>query len=91
MRFTLNDQQLIRRSGLFDPVYYLFTYPDVRIADVDPLKHFMKVGWKEGRNPSEVFDTVYYLSTNPDVGAMQINPLIHYISYGRREGRQIRR
>ncbi len=91
MGFTLNDRQLIKKSGLFDPVYYLFTYPDVRIADMDPLTHFMKVGWKEGRNPSEAFDTAYYLSANPDVRGMQINPLVHYICYGRREGRQIRR
>jgi len=91
MGFTFNDRQLIKKSKLFDPVYYLFTYPDVRIADMDPLKHFMKVGWKEGRNPSEAFDTAYYLSANPDVRGMQINPLVHYICYGRREGRQIRR
>lgn len=87
MGFTFNDRQLIKRSGLFDPVYYLFTYPDVRIADIDPLKHFMKFGWKEGRNPSEGFNTQFYLNTYPDVRAEGINPLIHYICFGKREGR----
>jgi len=91
MGLTFNDYQLIKNSGLFDPIYYLYNYPDVRIADIDPLRHFMKTGWKEGRNPSEAFDTQYYLSSNPDVRAMQIDPLVHYISYGRKEGRQIRR
>ena len=87
MGFTLNDRQLIKKSGLFDPVYYLFTYPDVRIADMDPLTHFMKVGWKEGRNPSDKFNTLFYLNAYADVREQGINPLIHYICYGRREGR----
>jgi hypothetical protein len=90
MGFTFNDRQLIKKSKLFDPVYYLFTYPDVRIADVDPLKHFMKIGWKEGRNPSEKFNTQFYLNTYPDVREEGINPLIHYICNGRREGRLTR-
>lgn len=87
MGFTFNDRQLIKKSKLFDPVYYLFTYPDVRIADMDPLKHFMKFGWKEGRNPSEGFNTQFYLNTYPDIRAEGINPLIHYICFGQREGR----
>lgn len=90
MGFTFSDRQLIRRSGSFDPVYYLFNYPDVRIADVDPLKHFMTIGWKEGRNPSEKFNTQFYLNTYPDVREEGINPLIHYICNGRREGRLTR-
>jgi len=46
----------IKQSGLFDPEYYLRTYADVRKADVDPLRHFCKRGWKEGRNPSAAFN-----------------------------------
>mgnify|MGYP001205024862 FL=1 len=87
MGFSINDRHLVKKSRLFDPVYYLFTYPDVRVADMDPLKHFMKVGWKEGRNPSDKFNTQFYLNTYPDVREEGINPLIHYICYGHREGR----
>ena len=90
MGFTINDRQLIKKSGLFDPIYYLFTYPDVRVADMDPLSHFMKVGWKEGRNPSERFNTTFYLTTYPDVAEMKINPLLHYLQFGIREKRQPR-
>jgi len=83
----LIDYIIIKRSGCFDPAYYLLKYPDCRTADVDPLWHFVRYGWREGRNPSAEFDTEYYLKTNPDVALAGANPLVHYLRYGRREGR----
>jgi len=79
---------LIARSGYFDPKYYLITYPDIRRADLDPLWHFVRCGWKEGRNPSDSFDTNYYLISNHDVKNENINPLIHYIKFGKSENRK---
>jgi len=78
---------LILKSGLFDRGYYLLTNPDVRKADVDALWHFVRLGWKEGRNPSHFFDISFYLDNNPDVRQIDINPLIHYIRHGKNEGR----
>ena len=78
---------LIKRSGLFDESYYFLNYPDVRKEDVDPLMHFIKYGWKEGRNPSKFFETSYYLEHNRDVFKKGINPLIHYLRNGGFEGR----
>ena len=78
---------LISRSGLFDRKYYLESYPDIRLADVDPLWHYIWDGWKEGRNPSDQFDTKSYLENNWDVQQANINPLIHYIKFGKTEGR----
>lgn len=74
---------LIKRSGLFDEAYYLITYPDVRAADMDPLMHFIKYGWKEGRNPSKDFNTEFYLSQYNDVNKSELNPLLHYIKDGK--------
>lgn len=74
-------------SGYFDPAYYLKKYPDIRHAGINPLKHYLVFGWKEGRDPSEKFDTKYYLITNPDVKRAGTNPLIHYLEFGRKEGR----
>src|SRR3990172_1320893 len=73
------DYLIIKFSGLFDAGFYLKTYRDVRLADLDPLWHFIKHGWKEGRNPSTSFNTSSYLGSNPEVRNAQINPLIHYI------------
>lgn len=79
--------KVVERSGIFDKSYYLFTYPDVREKDIDPVLHYLKFGAKEGRNPSATFDTNYYLASNPDVNINKINPLLHFILYGREEGR----
>ena len=87
MKYKWRDYFLIKRSGLFDPHYYLHTYKDVRRADVDPLMQFINFGWKECRNPSQSFDTNFYLNTNPDVKLSGINPLVHYIRFGKKEGR----
>jgi len=81
------EYRIIKKSGLFDPAYYLLNNPDVRNADVDPLSHFIKQGWKEGRQPSAIFDTNFYLQKNPDVNHSGINPLIHYLKHGKKEGR----
>lgn len=82
-----SEYDLIRKSGLFDPVFYLLQNPDVRVADVDPLRHFLKFGWREGRQPSAEFDTLFYLERNPDVRESGQNPLVHYLRYGKAEGR----
>lgn len=80
-------KKIIKNSGLFDVKYYLFTYPDVREADVDPVLHYVKYGWLEERNPSATFDTGFYLRTYGDVRDAAINPLVHYILHGQQEGR----
>lgn len=71
----------------FDREFYLRTNPDVAAAGVDPYQHFLRYGWREGRNPNVVFDTRFYLDANPDVRAAQVDPLSHYLNYGWREGR----
>lgn len=38
-------------NGLFDPVFYLETYPDVRASGIDPFYHFAHAGFGEGRRP----------------------------------------
>ncbi|MHB9016316.1 MAG: glycosyltransferase [Sulfurovum sp.] len=83
-----SDIKLIAKSGLFDKEYYITSNLDVKEAGIDPLKHFTKHGWKEGRNPSTEFNTNFYLSTYTDVAERGINPLVHYIKYGKKEGRK---
>ncbi len=61
MLTNLRDYFAIKHSGLFDERYYLLHNPDVRRADVDPLMHFVKYGWKEERNPGPLFDSKYYM------------------------------
>ncbi|MEA2029053.1 MAG: glycosyltransferase family 2 protein, partial [Campylobacterota bacterium] len=81
-------QRSIRRSGMFDLKHYLFSYPDVRFADIDPVIHYVKYGVGEGRNPSKTFDTNYYLEHNKDVRESGVNPFYHWLKYGQDEGRR---
>jgi len=84
---TTSEYNIIKKSNLFDEIYYLQTYPDVKNANIEAVKHFMEFGWKEGRNPSNRFDTTFYLERYKDIKEANINPLIHYIKYGKKENR----
>lgn len=80
----------ITRSGWFDPIWYLVTYPEVRISGIDPLKHYYFWGAWHGFNPSDKFDSHYYLEQNSDVRQAGLNPLWHYLHNGFSEGRKPR-
>ena len=82
----INEFRLIEKSKYFDKKWYLRTYPDVKKAGVDPVEHYMKYGWKEGRNPSKKFDTEGYMKRYSNV---TINPLLHYEIIGKKEKYQV--
>lgn len=79
--------EMERLSEMFDAAFYLTNNPGVAAAGLDPLEHFVRFGWKEGRDPSPHFSVHYYLESNPDVAAMGRNPFLHYVANGLREGR----
>lgn len=81
----LRDYFKIRRSKLFDEAYYLQTYEDVRKTNIDPLMHFVKYGWYEGRNPSRTFSTQQYLELYPEIEGKGFTPLLHYLQIGKQE------
>jgi hypothetical protein len=78
---------LIEDSSLFDAEWYLRAYPDVAEARVNPLQHYMNVGWHEGRDPGPEFSTSSYLKANRDVAQAGMNPLLHFMEFGHQEGR----
>ena len=80
------EVEAIRASGLFDADYYFATYPDIQ-PPMDPILHYCRHGWQEGRNPSEEFDTRYYLETYRDIKDAGTNPFWHYVVSGRLEFR----
>jgi hypothetical protein len=83
------DLELIRASELFDPAWYLATYPDVASSGQDPYVHYFVYGGKEGRHPGPRFDSHHYLLENPDIERAGLNPLVHYLRRGRAEGRRV--
>ena len=81
----LRDYNLLKKSDLFDSEYYLNNNEDVRKAKVNPIMHYLRFGWKEGRNPSADFDSRAYLSQRPDVKVAGVCPLVHYLKFGKKD------
>ncbi len=85
--YSKKDYKLIKKSAFFDADWYLQQYPDVKKTKKNPVSHYLKFGWVEGRNPSAKFNTVEYLKQNPDVDKQHVNPLLHYERFGKNERR----
>ncbi len=81
----MEDKNFIENSLLFDAAWYCKTYGYGEYLDA--AEHYLKTGWREGKNPSAFFSTADYLKKNPDVAAAGMNPLLHFEKYGVKEGR----
>jgi hypothetical protein len=73
---------LLRQSPYFWPGWYLRQNPDVAEAGKEPALHFLRNGWKEGRDPSPNFSVRRHLDKHPDVRRTRQNPLMHAIETG---------
>lgn len=82
------DMRLIAASGLFDAEWYLQRYPDLAQAKDTPLRHFVRYGAYELRDPGPEFDSMKYHLHNPDVTAHGMAALMHYVRSGKSEGRE---
>lgn len=82
------DIARLKQTALFDPAFYLATYPDVAASGIAPELHFAAHGAEERRKPCRHFDTAYYAANNPDVIEAGMNPLLHFAAHGWREFRQ---
>lgn len=71
--------EIIKESSLFDKNWYLKQNPDVSAKGKNAISHYVKYGWKEGRNPSEDFDGNEYLRRYPSLRERNVCPLFHYI------------
>jgi len=80
---------IVKESALFDQAWYLSKYPDVGHGGANAVLHYLRDGWREGRDPGPQFSTARYLRANPDVAALGVNPLVHFIEHGQAEGRAV--
>jgi hypothetical protein len=63
----------------FDQNYYLKHYPEVKAQNIDPFEHYIKHGWREGKNPSETFETTFYVRQYLYTNKYNLNPLADYV------------
>ena len=71
----------LEHAGLFDGEWYLRVNGDVRDAQLDPLKHYLARGWKEGRSPSPLLNPVFFRELFPGM-AEDDNPLMQLAETG---------
>ncbi len=72
------EYKYIIDNNLFDKAFYLSEYEDVLLAKIDPLIHYIKFGWYEGRFPNKHFDTHTFIIDNIELLDKDINPLVYY-------------
>lgn len=82
-----NQVDLVRKSGLLDPEWYVARYKEVAASKLDPAEHYVRIGARKGFAPGPKFSTRAYLQDYPDVAAAGTNPLVHYMERGRLENR----
>ncbi|MBE6501060.1 MAG: hypothetical protein E7Z79_01310 [Methanobrevibacter thaueri] len=85
---NVHDYDLILNSPYFDRDWYVSTY-DIG-EDVDPVEHYLKIGFIKRYNPGPDFNTREYFDCNRDVKNVLENPLVHYETFGRAEKRTIK-
>lgn len=73
------NYELIKNSGLFDSEWYLKTYGDVKKLNINPIEHYIKHGYKEGREPNKYFNTKIYTKQHFEIKDTNEIPLIHFI------------
>ena len=70
--------EIVKKSPFFDAKWYLKQYPDVRAKKIGAARHYVRSGWKEGRNPGPDFDTNDYLKEYPELLEKNWCPLFHW-------------
>ena len=80
-----------RVRKLFDVEYYTTQYPDVSDYGGGPLDHYLRHGFREGRDPAPNFSTLYYKDRYLKTAGLTRNPLEAHAEAGAaRAGRSTR-
>jgi GT2 family glycosyltransferase len=85
--FQRRWREMATGHPLFDPAWYLNSYPDIATSQENPLVHFVLHGRLEGRLPNQFFAPDWYLKQYTDVAATGVEPIKHYFEHGAAEGR----
>ncbi|MEQ3745123.1 MAG: glycosyltransferase [Henriciella sp.] len=73
---------------LFDPDWYLQSYPDIREDGMSAIVHFMQYGAKEGRKPHPLFSPATFNASLPRQAPPKreaLNPIVRYTRFGLEE------
>jgi len=74
---------LVDNAELFDKVYYIEEYYDLKRKSINPLRHYYWSGWRENRLPSARFDIFWYQEKYLQNYLAPVNPVLHYELIGK--------
>lgn len=85
-----NDIALVKKSRLVNGKWYVVEHAVWLPKKVDPVLHYLAVGWRLGLSPCKRFDNDFYLESHK--AQMQPNeiPLLHYLYKGKANGNEIK-
>ncbi len=79
---AFNPGEPVYEKLFFDEQRYVRLYGETLEDGVDPFRHYVETGWREGRSPNVMFDGDWYLATHAEALASGLNPLSHYVRVG---------
>lgn len=68
----MNEYELIKNSPFFDRDFYIKEYKDVALAHIDPIWHYLHLGWKERRKPSHFL----FLTSSKSISKVNIQEIL---------------
>ncbi len=76
------DMLLVKQSGLFFANWYAEQNPEAKTTRGGPLRHYLRFGVFEYRDPSPFFDTKFYLLMHEDARRSGMLPMLYYVRHG---------
>jgi hypothetical protein len=85
--------RLLIESGVFDEDWYVGRNPDVVLAGLDPLRHWLLHGWQEGRAPNPLVDPALLSPCDTGSGTDPLDSLVAQIvtQYGKKSNSDLRK
>ena len=76
------DMLLVKQSGLFFANWYAEQNPEAKTTRGGPLRHYLRFGVFEYRDPSPFFDTKFYLLMHAEARRSGMLPILYYARHG---------
>ncbi|HWJ74441.1 MAG TPA: glycosyltransferase [Kaistia sp.] len=80
------DMVLVKQTRLFFANWYAEQNPEAKTTRGGPLRHYLRYGVFEYRDPSPFFDTRYYLLMHEDARRSDMLPILFYARHGAARG-----
>lgn len=84
------DLSLVKKSRLVNGKWYVVEHAIWLPKKVDPVLHYLAVGWRLGLDPCKRFDNDFYLESHQAQMRPNEIPLLHYLYKGKVQGNEIK-